>query len=285
MKQRTAAIADAFRLTINRIQPVRGGDIARAYKLDTNRGPVFAKILEGARALNMLQCEAEGLRALSSCGDVPTPEVLGVEPIQSGACLLLEYLEPGSGSDQAYETLGRGLAGLHLAKAPYFGWAEDNYIGSLSQANTPMDNWAQFYVRFRLLPQMRMARDRRLLEKAEIPSAGRLESRMDGLMPEVTPALLHGDLWSGNYLIDKNGQPYLIDPAVYYGHHEVDLAMSRLFGGFPAIFYQAYHSAYSPAHGQEERLQLYQLYYLLVHLNLFGASYRASVREICHRYF
>ena len=285
MNPRVADIAQIFKLSITDITPVRGGDIARAYKLETKQGPVFAKLLRGARALNMLKCEANGLEALRQTGSLPTPGVLGVEPIESGACLLLEYLEPASASDEAFERLGRGLAELHLAKAPYFGWSGDNFIGSLAQVNSPTDEWTLFYVQYRLLPQLRMARDSALLERTDIPSEERLEAQINNRMPEIKPSLLHGDLWSGNYLIATNGQPYLIDPAVYYGHGEVDLAMSQLFGGFPPIFYKSYHNTSPPLPGWEERLPRYQLSYLLVHLNLFGSSYRASVRELLNRYF
>jgi fructosamine-3-kinase len=147
------------------------------------------------------------------------------------------------------------------------------------------DDWPRFYVEHRLNVQLRMSRDAGLLSGNEIPGENVMVRTVENLCPNVTPSLIHGDLWGGNYLISSEGIPCLIDPAIYYGHHEVDLAMSRLFGGFDTGFYSAYHELMPYAPGSEERNDIYQLYYLLVHLNLFGPSYYHRVKQLLTRYF
>lgn len=274
------ALEDTFGLHIRQMRPVGGGDIASSYLLDTTQGEVFAKILDAPEGFRMLQAEQDGLKAISRTNTLEVPGVLGCAPIPQGACLLLEYIPPGTGSQAASEALGRGLAAMHRATAPTFGYPRPNFIGSLPQKNNENPSWATFFVQNRLVPQYNMARSRNLLSEAEIPDPALMEHQVTSLVPDIRPSLLHGDLWGGNYLIASDGNPYLIDPAVYYGHSEVDLAMSMLFGGFPRAFYDAYFEVLPKQPGFERRVQLYQLYYLLVHLNLFGRSYYSSVHRI-----
>ena len=179
----------------------------------------------------------------------------------------------------SYAALGRGLAQMHQQGSSGYGWSGPNYIGSLPQQNTPNPDWAMFYAQCRLMPQYSLAVNNGLLRAEEVPEASLMIRRINSLLPEIKPALLHGDLWSGNFLISSTGKPFLIDPSVYYGHSEVDLAMSLLFGGFPSHFYDAYFEISPQVAGFEERVVLYQLYYLLVHLNLFGKSYYRRVIE------
>ena len=279
------ALEEAFRLEIQKMRPVRGGDIAGAYLLDTDEGPIFAKVLESPHGLDMLMAEKEGLRAISHTHTLSTPGVLGCAPTQSGSCLLLEYILPGAESRSSSEALGRGLARMHQVTGPFFGWYRPNYIGSLPQENTKAKDWSSFYTHSRLLPQYEKARIKRLLSREEIPDTALMEARVASFVPDTPPSLLHGDLWGGNYLISAHGAPYLIDPAVYYGHAEVDLAMSLLFGGFSEAFYDAYFEINPKQPGFELRVKLYQLYYLLVHLNLFGRSYYSSVRVLSSELF
>ena len=279
------ALEDAFRLEIRKIRPVRGGDIASAYLLDTAEGAVFAKVLESPQGVDMLMAEKEGLRAISQTNTLSAPRVLGCESTQSGSCLLLEYIPPGAETRLSSEALGRGLAGMHQVTGPSFGWHRPNYIGSLPQQNSRVTDWPSFYTHSRLLPQYEMARLNRLLSPNEIPDTALLEARVSSFVPDTPPSLLHGDLWGGNYLISADGVPYLIDPAVYYGHAEVDLAMSLLFGGFSEAFYGAYFEINPKRPGFDLRVKLYQLYYLLVHLNLFGRSYYPSVRALSSELF
>lgn len=279
------ALENAFRLKIRKMRPVGGGDIARAYLLDTARGPVFAKLLEKDEGLDMLMAEKEGLIAISQTNTLSVPEVLGCERTESGSCLLLEYIPAAAESRSSSEDLGRGLARMHQVAGPSFGWHQPNYIGRLPQENSETRDWASFYVNRRLVPQYEMARSGRLLSPAEIPDTALMASRVSCFVADVRPSLLHGDLWGGNYLISTHGTPYLIDPATYYGHSEVDLAMSLLFGGFSKAFYAAYFEIVPKQPGFELRVKLYQLYYLLVHLNLFGRSYYSSVRTLSSELF
>ena len=184
------------------------------------------------------------------------------------------------------DLLGHHLAALHQpSAADNFGGQTDNFIGNLPQSNTQQLNWSTFYVQERLLPQLEISRARQMLDPAEIPSLQKMLKRCSTIFPEVKPSLLHGDLWRGNYLISKNGSPYLIDPAIYFGHHEVDIAMSRLFGGFNSTFYDAYAEHFPQRIDDTALMNIYQLYYLLVHLNLFGSSYYSSVHRILKTYF
>lgn len=279
------SLETTFALEIASMRPVGGGDIARAYLLDTDSGPVFAKMLEAPEGLDMLMAEREGLRAISHTNTLNVPRVLGCEPIPSGSCLLLEYIPPGSESRSSSEALGRGLARMHQVSSASFGWHRPNYIGRLPQENTEATDWPSFYVHSRLAPQYELARLRGLLSPGEIPEGALMVARVSSFVPEVRPSLLHGDLWSGNYLISASGTPFLIDPAAYYGHAEVDLAMSLLFGGFSEGFYGAYFEVRPKQPGFEQRVKLYQLYYLLAHLNLFGGSYYASVSELTSELF
>jgi fructosamine-3-kinase len=177
------------------------------------------------------------------------------------------------------------LAALHRHTAEQHGLDQDNFIGRLPQPNTPGDSWAAFYGQHRIGFQMELARQRGRLPKRREDLLTRLIARLPDLLDDtaIQPSLLHGDLWGGTYLIDDRGQAVLIDPAVCYGHREMDLAMSELFGGFSGRFYDAYAAAYPPD-GYPERRALYQLYYILAHLNLFGESYGGRVDSLAAHY-
>ncbi|WP_242093205.1 fructosamine kinase family protein [Aestuariivivens sediminicola] len=270
---------------IRTLLPVSGGDISEAYRIETADNTYFLKCNSSPRALHMFEMEANGLQIINNTKTIKTPEVLHYGTFENAAFLLLEYIESKSASAEDFARLGSQLAKLHHCTADTFGLALDNYIGSLAQRNTPHEQWIQFYLHERLLPQIHMATQQGLLDLKECPSIGTLTNTLESLMPSVKPSLLHGDLWSGNYIISKEGVPYLIDPAAYYGHHEVDLAMTRLFGGFGQSFYEAYQAVHPKDTQTASRIDIYQLYYLLVHLNLFGSSYRASVVSIFRKYF
>ena len=234
----------------------------------------------------MYLAETSGLEALSKINAIAVPKVLGYGKLTIGGFILMEYIEPKRAEKEDMELFGHQLGALHSnATTVPFGWEADNFIGSLQQSNRRHSRWSEFYVAERLLPQIRLARGTKRLSNEEIPSESILLKTCEGLFPEIDPSLLHGDLWSGNYLIAQNGIPYLIDPAIYFGHHEVDLAMTRLFGGFDSIFYNAYSEHFPKVGGEKERIDIYQLYYLLVHLNLFGSSYKSSVIRILRHYF
>ncbi|MCL4153172.1 UNVERIFIED_CONTAM: hypothetical protein GTU68_012877 [Idotea baltica] len=197
----------------------------------------------------------------------------------------MEYVVSKSPSLEDFKILGAQLAALHQCTSVYFGLDHDNFIGKLPQSNTQHNTWVNFYTHERLLPQLHLAISNGLLNPKEIPTTSEIKSFLDGLFKNVKPVLLHGDLWSGNYLISTDGTPYIIDPAVYFGHHEVDIAMSQLFGGFHDAFYESYFLHMPEEENTSTRIDMYQLYYLLVHLNMFGRSYYGSVSSILKTYF
>lgn len=265
---------------------VSGGDISQAYLLETDTERFFCKVNYNTDAFDMFQAEKLGLEAIAQTKTIATPKVLLCEKLELGGLLLMDYIEPKRSSSKNMELFGHQMAALHrFSGASTFGWESDNYIGSLSQSNRDHASWAEFYTQERLLPQLKMGLERQLLSSNELPSETRLLKTCENRFTKTTPSLLHGDLWSGNYLISADGTPYLIDPAVYYGHYEVDLAMTRLFGGFDSSFYLAHSEHFPKVEGEKERNDLYQLYYLLVHLNLFGRSYYSQVKQLLKTYF
>jgi len=262
------------------IRFVGGGDISASRLLKTRDGQFFLKYREGGSDPAFFETEAKGLDLLRGRSPVRIPKVLASGP----SFLLLEYIEPGRSDNAFWENFGASLARLHLNSAPGFGLDFDNFIGSLPQVNSRRDQWPDFYREMRLEPQFKQAYDAGLLSKQFNPKIERLYALLPEILPPEKPALIHGDLWSGNFLISKDQEPVLIDPAVCYANREMDLAMSRLFGGFDWRFYRGYESACPSPPGLDERLPLYQLYYLLVHVNLFGAAYIRPVAEILNRF-
>ncbi len=270
--------------------PVYGGDINQAASFAVNGTRYFVKYSYQAPPA-MFPAEAAGLRLLAQAGAVRVPAVIAQGDVE-GACpayLVLEWIETGEGSrshDAVMEDFGERLAALHRHTGPHYGLDHDNFIGRLPQPNRPAPSWSAFYRDQRIRPQMALARERGLLPRRREDLLTRLMDRLPDLLDDdaIQPSLLHGDLWGGNYLIDEHGEAVLIDPAVYYGHREMDLAMSELFGGFSRRFYDAYHAAYPIDPGYEDRRALYQLYYILAHLNLFGESYGGRVDALAARY-
>ena len=268
------------------IESLSGGDIAHTQKVSTRNKAYFIKSASFKHAQQLFKKEAIGLQEMAKTKTIGIPKIMGTFSREQTSCLILEYIASKSPSPSDYECFGRQLAQLHCTTTKTsFGFETDNFIGKLPQTNTQSNDWVTFYVEQRLLPQLKMAFDSGQLAKKQLPSTDKMTTVCEAVIGKVAPSLLHGDLWSGNYLISTNGKPYLIDPAVYYGHNEVDLAMTRLFGGFSDTFYEAYHEIISPHYNQAALVDIYQLYYLLVHLNLFGSSYRASVNQLFKKYF
>lgn len=285
MEQIIRHISDQIQSQITAFRPVSGGDISSAYLLKTQSQKFLLKVNSKSSAKTMFDAEQQGLRAIESTKTIAVPHVHLVDELDGKAFLLMDFVESRRPNAKDYTHFGRDLANMHLVSNDQFGFSSDNFIGSLSQSNAFHTDWAEFYWNERILPQLEIAKKNTALDDAKIPSKESALKIFRQVFGEVKPSLLHGDLWGGNYLISTDGTPFLIDPAVYYGHSMVDVAMSRLFGGFDAEFYDAYHEIIPKQTYYQEQIKLYQLYYLLVHLNLFGRSYRSSVVDILERYF
>lgn len=270
---------------ITNVSSVPGGDISKAFRIQTPKNAYFLKTNSTENTLNMFKAEADGLHLINATNTIKTPKVIACKSYKNSAFLLLEFIENKAASQKDFKNLGRQLAELHKCTSENFGLNTDNFIGSLPQCNTQHKTWVTFYASERLFPQLEFAKQKHLLAENECPTEQEIKDRLESYFFDIKPSLLHGDLWSGNYLISTKGDPYLIDPAIYYGHHEVDIAMSKLFGSFGDPFYESYFNDFPPDGGSEARLEIYQLYYLLVHLNLFGNSYYDAVITILKKYF
>ncbi len=258
-----AAIVEESRLS--------GGCISPAARVQSADGRVyFTKWATGGTPAGLFEAEARGLAALHATGTVRVPHVVGV----ADGWLLLEWLEPGTATAGTWQRLGRELAGLHSVRSDRYGETFDNFIGSLPQSNRRQPGWAEFWRSERLAPQLLLAAH--AFASNDRSRFDRFLAELDDLLDpagEEGASLLHGDLWSGNVHIIGGGQAALIDPSCYHGHREVDLAMATLFGGFGADFFEAYEETRPLRPGWRERRAAYQLYYLLVHVNLFGRGY------------
>ncbi len=265
--------------------PVSGGDINKAYRLTLTDGThIFMKANRAAEPV-FFRAEEEGLEALRATNAIGVPKAiaLGLDDAY-GAFLLLEWIEAAPQVRDFWEDFGHSLAAMHgTPVGDRFGWDKDNYIGAGPQVNAWHDNWLAFYRDCRLEPQFRRARHW-FDEKGRTRFVRLLDHLGDWLVEPEMPSLLHGDLWAGNFITGSDGRAWLIDPAVSIGHAEADLAMTELFGGFHRRFYDAYGEANSLLPGYIDRRDLYNLYHLLNHLNLFGAGYLGAVERIVRRY-
>jgi len=253
-------------------QPIGGGDISAAWKIQTTDRPIFLKTGE-TDSLDMFAAEADGLRELAKANAIRVPVVLAVLNHAGGALLALEWLNLGAPQAGTEKTFGQQLANLHKCGQNRYGWFRNNTIGLTPQPNEQSDNWVEFFRDQRLAYQLHLASQNGF--GGDLQSEGqKLLENMGALFYGYSPAasLLHGDLWGGNWS-SVEGQPVIYDPAVYYGDRETDLAMTKLFGGFGAEFYRAYEESWPLDEGSEKRVALYQLYHVLNHLNLFGGTY------------
>lgn len=278
-------LSNVLSTPIKNISSISGGDISQAYKISTSNSDYFLKFNSAPDALTMFQTEAYGLQTIAKTNTIKTPKVIAYDRFENSAFLLLEFIESKPPSFEDFKNLGTQLAQLHQCTSESFGLDQDNFIGRLPQPNHKHKNWTDFYTHERLIPQLELAKQKGMLHHSECPNAEHIKNRLQPLLENIKPALLHGDLWSGNYLISKNGEPYVIDPALYYGHNEVDIAMSKLFGGFGEAFYESYFSFFHADEHTSARIEVYQLYHLLVHLNMFGRSYYGAVSAILKRFF
>ncbi|MDW8438576.1 MAG: fructosamine kinase family protein [Chloroherpetonaceae bacterium] len=255
---------------------VGGGCIHRAERVETNVGTFFVKHNDASQRENF-EAEADGLKVLAETATLRVPQVIAVLATERESALAMEFVSTAPMRSDFWEIFGERLARLHSHSRETFGYERDNFIGSLPQSNRAHAEWSDFFREERLSPMLRLALKTGNLSPSDARRFERLFPKLDGLIPNEKPALLHGDLWSGNYLVDERGMPVVIDPAVYFGHREAELAFMRLFGGFDERLFEAYHSAFPLERGWRERVALFNLYPLLVHLNLFGRSYWSAI--------
>jgi fructosamine-3-kinase len=261
-----------------------GGCINNGGRVDTTDGVFFLKWNNRKRYPGMFAAEAKGLSLLRAAKSLKIPDVIFVSEAGENQFLVLEYIEHRDKRKSYWRDFGYGLAQIHRQTRDKFGLDHDNYIGSLVQENSATRSWVDFFIQQRLTVQLRLAVDSGKLGAETLRLFERLFVKLPGLLPQEPPSLLHGDLWAGNIMATAQGDPCLIDPAVYFGNREVDLAMTALFGGFDPLYHESYNEAYPLQPGWEERVDVYNLYPLLVHVNLFGGSYIAQTLTVVKRF-
>lgn len=271
-------------IIIKNIYAVTGGDTSTSYRLECNGDSFFLKCMESHSYPDIFEKELAGLQLLADSKSIAIPKPLFIGKTADTVYLVAEFIAKQPPEDDFWEIFAEKMATLHQQTAPQFGLDTDNYIGTLPQSNKQHTSWTEFYGRERIEPLVRKCIDQQLLDKAISSSCETLCKKLPEIFPVELPALVHGDLWGGNYLAGPGGQPYIFDPAVYYGNREMDLAMTRLFGGFDRRFYWHYEEIYPLAHGWQERISLCQLYPLLVHAVLFGGGYVQRVKNILSAY-
>jgi protein-ribulosamine 3-kinase len=263
---------------------VGGGCISKAERLIMKSGHSF--FLKSGNPGKLFFCEANGLEELNKPAEIRIPKV----HLVGEDYILLENISSGIAGKNFFQSFGQQFAGLHRFHGENFGFYEDNFIGSSPQINKTNEkeskNWTEFFLNKRLLFQLHLAEKNGYVTDKLRKGFHLLENSIESILSgcEEKPSLLHGDLWSGNFLCDESGNPVLIDPAVYYGHREADLAMTRLFGGFPQEFYDAYNEEYPLKEGASYRQNLYMLYHVMNHLNLFGRSYYPQAERLLWGY-
>lgn len=277
IEENLATYLQVEKVTIKKAVPAHGGSINECFVLETSEGKFFLKRNENDKFPRMFEEETKGLQQLSISPILRIPKPISNGIFKGQAYLLTEFIESGLQTENFWEKFGQGMAELHKNNRDYYGADSDNYIGSLVQSNSVHRQWADFFIQQRLRPQIQLTTEKHLLDRTELEMFDKLFLKLDSFFPVELPALLHGDLWSGNFICSTNSQPVIFDPACYFGHREMDIAMTKLFGGFERKFYSAYNEVRPLETGWEERTEICNLYPLLVHLNLFGGGYRKQI--------
>ncbi|MFA0962485.1 fructosamine kinase family protein [Roseivirga sp. BDSF3-8] len=270
-------------LQVKDIEFKSGGCINNAVRLITDKGSFFIKWNDHGEP-DMFEKEFRGLELLRKAGSGHVPQPFNHGQVGESRYLLTEYLDSYRKDNRYWENLGHNLALLHRQTSDQPGLNFNNYIGRLPQNNEPLPDWVDFFIERRLKVQAGLARYNGLVDDAFMNRFKKIYPKLSEILTDESHSLLHGDLWSGNVMTGPDGEGWLIDPAVYYGNREVDLGFTRLFGGFDQIFYDAYEESYPTITGLSERIDIYNLYPLLVHVNLFGLSYLSGVERIITKY-
>lgn len=256
-----------------------GGEINSYHKLLTDQGVFFVKAHHLEERPRMFEREISGLEALRKIQCLDVVRSFGTTSLENYELLFLDYLEPAPPSSNYWEMLGAGLAAMHRHSSKSFGFSDDNFIHGQVQLNHRQSKWGSFFINNRLLPNIRRAFEQQRLEPDLLTRLEKFMKLAEVVFPEEPPALLHGNLWNKHLLTNVKGEPVLISPSPYYGHREMDLAMTRLVGTFPDEFYKAYQDAYPLQPEWELRLDFGHVYYLLVYLNAYGAPYVQTLEE------
>ncbi|MDN6280263.1 MAG: fructosamine kinase family protein [Psychroflexus sp.] len=280
MRELLSKIALDAKIQLRSAQQIRGGDINTTYLLKTDSEKFVVKINHKHRFPEMLKREAKGLERLRETQTFFIPEVFKIGEYNQFQYLILDYINSHQPQSSDFSRFGEQLAQLHQHTETSFGLVEDNYIGKLKQGNTTETSAVDFLINQRLLPQLKLA----LQNKYDLKQVETFLKQVEQLIPDQKSSLTHGDLWTGNYLYSKDKDFCLIDPAVAYSLKNFDIAMMKLFGGFSAEAFERYYAIHPKAEKEQNHLDIYQLYYLLVHLNCFGQSYFSRCQNIISKY-
>ena len=276
--------SNKLKTSIKEIKTVGGGCINETYKIITANKAYFCKTNSASKLPHLFEREKNGLLIIEKQNIIQTPKIIDCFIESDEQFLILEWVEEGIRDQQFWRLFGQQLAALHQATCNEYGLAENNYMGSVPQKNNLHQDWISFFIDERLQPMLSSCRQKDLLRQKHEEQLERLYQRLPEIFNEEKAALLHGDLWSGNFMCSKQGRPVLIDPAVYFGHRSIDLAMTTLFGGFNKSFYEAYHYHFPFPDNRLEQWKVCNLYPLLVHLFLFGNSYLPQIEQTLNQF-
>ena len=278
---------ELFPTIINEIHLVLvgGGCINETYNIRFGDKQFFCKINSASKFPHLFEKEAHGLKLIARQNIIKVPAVIGCFEFDQHQMLLMEWIDEGQRTEAFWKKFGEQLAALHRVSNNFFGLNEDNYIGSIPQCNKPSDSWIDFFINNRLQPLIEQCLFKKQLSPKHQSQFEKLYLQLPSIFDkEQRPCLVHGDLWSGNFMCNKNSEPVLIDTAVYFGHSGVDLAMTTLFGGFDPGFYESYHYHNPFPSNFKEQWEVCNLYPLLIHLILFGSSYLPQIETTVGRY-
>lgn len=285
-KKIISLLENKLKQKITGLTPLSGGCISNAYKLKLNDKQEFFLKHNPSVSKRMFAAEKHGLQELNKSGAIHVPKVIMCDD----NFILLGLIQQGNKSKKFFSDFGVSFASMHKYSAENYGFYEDNFIGSNDQKNIPVgsekENWTSFYFNKRILFQLKLAEKLGYATSELKKGIGKIEEKIEDIIgtSDEEPSLLHGDLWGGNYMVDESGNACLIDPAVYYGNREADLGMTKLFGGFSSEFYEAYNWTYPLQDGYEYRENIYKLYHVLNHLNLFGGGYYSQAISLIQFY-
>lgn len=274
-----------LQLDIENVYPIKGGELNDTFRIESYDKKYFLKLNTAQNFPSLFEKEASSLQIIAQTQLFNIPEIIKYGTTNNDfQFLILEWLERGEALPENWQKLGHQMAKFHQISNENFGWDEDNYIAILIQPNQNKSSWAEFYTDNRILPMVKLLYDKEMLSQKEVKSAEKLCDDLTNIFPIEKPSLIHGDFWNGNIFTREDGEITLIDPAIYYGHREMDIAMADLFGGFDDNFFNAYNEVFPLQENFEDRKQFAQLYPLLIHAFLFQGYYIKDVKSILKKY-